>query len=123
MEAFLKSRHYTGHRPSRGRRTQATHSRSTRRAGGALTEAVDRRRVGINPLHSRRSGADRDHYCSNPGSSQASGLGGRAGIWKFDDLADPQTITKHAWELVHEANERYDERHDEFDDPDQGGEA
>jgi hypothetical protein len=42
---------------------------------------------------------------------------------EFDDVADPQTITKRAWELVQEANERYDERHDEYDDPDEGGEA
>jgi hypothetical protein len=28
-----------------------------------------------------------------------------------------------AWKLARSAAERYDERHDEYDDPDQGGEA
>ena len=36
------------------------------------------------------------------------------------DVKDPHAITERAWELV---REREDERHDEYDDPDQGGEA
>jgi hypothetical protein len=32
-------------------------------------------------------------------------------------------ITQRAWELARAAKERDDERHDEYDDPDQGGEA
>ena len=39
------------------------------------------------------------------------------------DAADPPAIAERAWELVRDAEERYSERHDEYDDPDQGGEA
>ena len=37
--------------------------------------------------------------------------------------ADPPAIAERAWELVRDAEERESERHDEYDDPDQGGEA
>jgi hypothetical protein len=40
-----------------------------------------------------------------------------------DELCDvdhPHAVTQRAWELL---REREDERHDEYDDPDQGGEA
>jgi hypothetical protein len=43
-----------------------------------------------------------------------------------DELArgdDPAELTERAWQLVRGAQEREDERHDEYDDPDQGGEA
>lgn len=36
---------------------------------------------------------------------------------------DPHAIAERAWQLTREAKEREDERHDEYDDPDQGGEA
>jgi hypothetical protein len=36
---------------------------------------------------------------------------------------DRSVILDRAWELVREAEERESERHDEYDDPDQGGEA
>jgi hypothetical protein len=39
------------------------------------------------------------------------------------DVDDPVAIEERAWQLAHEAQEREDERHDEYDDPDQGGEA
>jgi hypothetical protein len=39
------------------------------------------------------------------------------------DSQDPGAIAERAWELAREAQEREDERHDEYDDPDQGGEA
>jgi hypothetical protein len=39
------------------------------------------------------------------------------------DKADPAAITERAWELTREAQQRHDERHDEYDDPDQGGEG
>jgi hypothetical protein len=39
------------------------------------------------------------------------------------DVDDAVTITEHARELTRAAQEREDERHDEYDDPDQGGEA
>ena len=39
------------------------------------------------------------------------------------DEPDRAVIISRAWELVHAATDREDERHDEFDDPDRGGEA
>jgi hypothetical protein len=39
------------------------------------------------------------------------------------DVDDPVAITEYAWELARAAQERDEERHDEYDDPDQGGEA
>ncbi len=39
------------------------------------------------------------------------------------DIDDPDVIAERAWELVHEAEQLEDERHDEYDDPDQGGEG
>jgi hypothetical protein len=36
------------------------------------------------------------------------------------DVDHPHAVTQRAWELL---REREDERHDEYDDPDQGGEA
>ena len=36
---------------------------------------------------------------------------------------DPAAAEERAWQLVHDAEVREDERHDEYDDPDQGGEA
>lgn len=39
------------------------------------------------------------------------------------DVDEPITITEYAWEIARAAQEREVERHDEYDDPDQGGEA
>lgn len=39
---------------------------------------------------------------------------------EMDDAQDPRALAERAWEIV---REREDERHDEYDDPDQGGEA
>jgi hypothetical protein len=39
------------------------------------------------------------------------------------DVDDPDVIIERARELVRDAEQREDERHDEYDDPDQGGEA
>ena len=39
------------------------------------------------------------------------------------DVDDADLITERANELSRERREREDERHDEFDDPDQGGEG
>ncbi len=36
------------------------------------------------------------------------------------EVNDPHAVIERAWELV---RERGDDRHDEYDDPDQGGEA
>ena len=43
-----------------------------------------------------------------------------------DDLpvgAEQSEVMAVAWQLADSAAERFDERHDEYDDPDQGGEA
>jgi hypothetical protein len=42
---------------------------------------------------------------------------------ELPELTDWSIISQRAWQLVRSAEERYDERHDEYDDPDQGGEA
>jgi hypothetical protein len=39
------------------------------------------------------------------------------------DVEDPAAVEERAWQLVHDAQQREEERHDEYDDPDQGGEA
>lgn len=39
------------------------------------------------------------------------------------DIEDAELITKRAREIAREGRERHAERHDEYDDPDQGGEA
>ena len=39
------------------------------------------------------------------------------------DTADAEVIALRAREIARESREREDERHDEYDDPDQGGEA
>ena len=40
-----------------------------------------------------------------------------------DDVPNPAAVTERAWELARAAQQRDDERHDEYDDPDQGGEG
>jgi hypothetical protein len=42
---------------------------------------------------------------------------------ELHDVDDPEVILQHAGQIAREAQEREDERHDEYDDPDQGGEA
>jgi hypothetical protein len=39
------------------------------------------------------------------------------------DVKDSEAIARRAREIARHAQEREDERHDEYDDPDQGGEA
>jgi len=39
------------------------------------------------------------------------------------DVEDAAAVEERAWQLVHDAEQREEERHDEYDDPDQGGEA
>ena len=41
----------------------------------------------------------------------------------YDDAPDPAAVTERAWEITRAAEQRDDERHDEYDDPDQGGEG
>ena len=42
---------------------------------------------------------------------------------ELNGVEDPSAVTERAWGVVHDAEEREDERHDEYDDPDQGGEG
>ncbi len=39
------------------------------------------------------------------------------------DVDDPAALSERAEQIAGEARERHDERHDEYDDPDEGGEA
>lgn len=39
------------------------------------------------------------------------------------DVTNTDVIARRAHEIAHEAQERERERHDEYDDPDQGGEG
>lgn len=39
------------------------------------------------------------------------------------DIKDAEVIAQRAREIVREGREREDERHNEYDDPDEGGEA
>jgi|1186.fasta_scaffold247466_2 hypothetical protein len=40
-----------------------------------------------------------------------------------EDVPSSAAVTERAWELARAAQQRDDERHDEYDDPDQGGEG
>lgn len=40
-----------------------------------------------------------------------------------DEVDEGESVIARAWELVREKQQRDDERHDEYDDPDQGGEG
>ena len=39
------------------------------------------------------------------------------------DVEDSEAVAQRAREIARQAQEREDERHDEYDDPDQGGEG
>ena len=39
------------------------------------------------------------------------------------DVSDPELVSRRAAEIAQEARELEDERHDEYDDPDRGGEG
>ena len=39
------------------------------------------------------------------------------------DVTDEAAVTERAWEIVRDEAVRQDERHDEYDDPDRGGEG
>ncbi len=47
----------------------------------------------------------------------------RQAIEELPDGADASAVEVLAWQLAHAAAERYHERHDSYDDPDEGGEA
>jgi hypothetical protein len=58
-----------------------------------------------------------------PNSGRPPGWAVEQAVEELYDLEDPVAVTERAWQLAREAQEREDERHDEYDDPDQGGEA
>jgi len=41
----------------------------------------------------------------------------------IEEVDEGESVVDRAWELVRANQQRDDERHDEFDDPDQGGEG
>lgn len=41
----------------------------------------------------------------------------------IQEVDEGESVTARAWELVRARKQRDDERHDEYDDPDQGGES
>jgi hypothetical protein len=41
----------------------------------------------------------------------------------IQEVDEGQSVAAHAWEIVRARQQRDDERHDEYDDPDQGGEG
>jgi hypothetical protein len=60
------------------------------------------------------------------GADGGKGLPGwalRQATGELGDRAAGSTIADRAWLLVRDGEERRTERHDEFDDPDQGGEG
>ncbi len=63
-------------------------------------------------------------------SSEGPQDGGQPAGWAVDratdelyDEQDSTVVEARAWELMRAEQELVDERHDEFDDPDEGGEA
>lgn len=61
---------------------------------------------------------------ADPTSSRA---GRQPPEWALDqaaqDVDDGESIAARAWDLVRNKQQEYDERHDEYDDPDEGGEG
>ena len=59
----------------------------------------------------------------NPNVQNPAGWAVNQATAELYDVDDPDVILERARELVHEAEQLENERHDEYDDPDQGGEA
>jgi hypothetical protein len=59
----------------------------------------------------------------NPNVPSSAGWAVKQATAELYDVDDPNVILKRARELVREAEQLESERHDEYDDPDQGGEA
>jgi hypothetical protein len=59
----------------------------------------------------------------NPNAQHPPGWAVERATDELFEVEDPVAIAERAWELARDAQEREDERHDEYDDPDQGGEA
>jgi hypothetical protein len=83
------------------------------------------RSVGNERIHSQREGRG----CTvldpneNPNVQNPAGWAVNQATAELYDVDDPDVILERARELVREAEQLRDERHDEYDDPDQGGEA
>lgn len=92
-----------------------------------LTPAQDRRRVLSGMSGSIRGQSGRGCIVPDPNENPNAQ---NPADWAVDqataelyDVDDPDVISERAQVLVREAEQREDERHDEYDDPDQGGEA
>jgi hypothetical protein len=59
----------------------------------------------------------------NPNVQDPAGWAVNLATAELYDVGDPDVILERARELVREAEQLENERHDEYDDPDQGGEA
>ena len=59
----------------------------------------------------------------NPNAQGPAGWAVDQATAELYDVDDRDVIVERARELVREAEQRENERHDEYDDPDQGGEA
>ncbi len=59
----------------------------------------------------------------NPLSEEPPGWAVRQAVGDLPEDSHPFEVTALAWQLADSAAERFNERHDEYDDPDQGGEA
>jgi hypothetical protein len=71
----------------------------------------------------RRGGCTVPDPNENPNVQNPAGWAVNQATAELYDVDDPNVILERARELVHEAEQLENERHDEFDDPDQGGEA
>jgi len=60
---------------------------------------------------------------SPPPAEEPPGWAIRQALSDLPDGSETSVVTALAWDLADAAAERFDERHDEYDDPDQGGEA
>ncbi len=83
----------------------------------------DQRTVMSNPLSSRAArGVDMPN--ADEGSSAVRPKWARQqATEELYEVNDTEVIAQRAREIARQAQEREDERHDEYDDPDQGGEG
>jgi len=93
---------------------------------GALQRArapVGRSVISRPPPVSQPSGIDMPHPDEAPPSPPTPPWALQQASEELYDVDEPEVIHQRAELIASEARERYDERHDEYDDPDQGGEA
>ena len=85
--------------------------------------------AGARSLRNERTHSQRGRGCTvpdpieNPNVQNPAGWAVNQATAELYDVDDPDVILERARELVREAEQLKNERHDEYDDPDQGGEA